>query len=518
MSWRRFPTSSVWLAASIALEAGSVVVLAATVGWVGVTLYAGAPVAWWLFAALMGVIVLLRAAAAIAAGGFGARLGTGFRRRALIAAMQASPDRVRSKGPGAGLAAALDVESVGDFFVRTSAGWILGIIEIVAAVAIAQLGGLPAAVMLTLVCAIAVLVALAVGLLRARVRWRKLRLEVTNHTVEGLLGLETAQALDDEYVDSDAVDSLMHEYGKSAARMDAITVGLGLLPGLALLAILRALMWEVGAPDSIRVAMGIGVALLAVSGLERLTSVAADAVATVDAAQSLRELSLFRSAPATSAERAPVATPALMVQDREPRASPPVGGDVLLSAAGVTATFGPNLGLVDPVDLVVREGDRLLVSAPSGFGKTTLGEVLAGEREPSSGTMWRRHDVTTARVLQADDDHMFGNSLMFNIACGVEWPPSPATQARVAELVAELGLDDLVDSMPAGLAQPIGDGGWRLSTGERTRVSLASAMLREPDVLILDESVAALDGDTRERVLAASVRHSKATVLFAHWD
>lgn len=473
---------------------------------------------WLAFALLMGSFVVLRAIAAIAAGNFGAWLGTRYRRRALVAAISASPDRVRSMGPGAALTKAMDVESVGDFFARASTGWILGFVEIGVALIIAQIVGLPILVAVSLALALAILIALAAVLVRARGRWRQARLEVTTQTVEGLLSLETTQVFDRTYLDPAAADSRLAEYRRSSARMDVVAISLTVLPGLTLVATLLPVILDGEGPSAGWVATGIGVALLAASGLERLTSVAVDAVATMDAAQGLRDLGTFRAALPTPAL---AMTPTSVAGEANPEAPRPIGlrGDsVLLDASRVTSTFSPGQGLTQPVDLVVREGDRLLISAPSGFGKTTLGEVLAGEREPTTGDVWRGDGIVVARVLQADDDHMFGNSLLFNVACGVEWPPSPAVQSRVQELLSELGLGGLVSAMPAGLAQPIGEGGWRLSTGERTRVSLASALLRKPDVLILDESVAALDGEARERVLAACVRHSKATVLFAHWD
>jgi len=510
---RTLPAAS-WLLASILLEAASVVLLAATVGWIGSTLYAGLPVNWLSFALLMATMVVLRAIASVSAGGFGAWLGTRYRRRALIAAMAASPDRVRSIGPGAALTKAMDVESVGDFFARASAGWILGVIEVAAAVVLALALGLPMLVTVSLGISVSLLVALAAALVRARSRWRTARLAVTTQTVEGLLSLETTQVFDRPYDDPADTATRLATYRTSAMRMDRVAIGLTILPGCALVATLVSVF--VAGGDSRQIAIGIGVSLLGASGLERLTSVAVDAVAAMDAAQGLRELDAFRVASPTSTGSA-FPTPADAHHGN--RLSGSVNDEeVLLHASRVTSTFAPGQGLVDPIDLIVREGDRLLVSAASGFGKTTLGEVLAGEREPTTGSVWRRDGVTIARVLQADDDHMFGNSLMFNVACGVEWPPSRATQDRVRSLLDELGLSELVGSMPAGLAQPIGEGGWRLSTGERTRVSLASAMLREPDVLILDESIATLDGDTRERVLAACIRHSKSTVLFAHWD
>lgn len=182
----------------------------------------------------------------------------------------------------------------------------------------------------------------------------------------------------------------------------------------------------------------------------------------------------------------------------------------------MTATYDDGAGgLAIPTDLVVRHGDRLVLTAASGAGKTTFAEVLAGERAPTTGTLVVAEGVEVVRVLQAGDDHLFQASLLFNVACGGSWPPDEDDVELVEQLLDELGLAPLVAAMPGGLAQPIGDGGWRLSSGEAARVSLARALVRRPDVLILDETTAALDAAARDLVLAASV-HSCATIVIAH--
>jgi ABC-type multidrug transport system fused ATPase/permease subunit len=70
--------------------------------------------------------------------------------------------------------------------------------------------------------------------------------------------------------------------------------------------------------------------------------------------------------------------------------------------------------------------------------------------------------------------------------------------------------------MPAGLAQPVGDGGWRLSAGETARLCLARALAARPDVLILDETTASLDPLTRRQVIAAVDRTARAVMLISH--
>jgi ATP-binding cassette, subfamily B, bacterial len=76
----------------------------------------------------------------------------------------------------------------------------------------------------------------------------------------------------------------------------------------------------------------------------------------------------------------------------------------------------------------------------------------------------------------------------------------------------------LLDRLPAGLEERIGEAGWRVSDGEASRVCLARALLQAPDLLILDESLAALDPETRLRVLEVVGRRAGTLVLIAHGE
>ena len=71
------------------------------------------------------------------------------------------------------------------------------------------------------------------------------------------------------------------------------------------------------------------------------------------------------------------------------------------------------------------------------------------------------------------------------------WPASDDDLSAAAEICVELGLGPVLERMPAGLAQTIGETGWRLSQGERARLCLARALLADHDVLILDEPLGA---------------------------
>ncbi|HWO08079.1 MAG TPA: ATP-binding cassette domain-containing protein, partial [Polyangiaceae bacterium] len=80
----------------------------------------------------------------------------------------------------------------------------------------------------------------------------------------------------------------------------------------------------------------------------------------------------------------------------------------------------------------------------------------------------------------------------------------------------EVGLGGLLERMPGGMHQVVGETGWQLSHGERSRLFLARALLQRADLVILDECFAALDPDNLERAVRAAVRRARALLVIAH--
>ncbi|MDQ2901358.1 MAG: ATP-binding cassette domain-containing protein, partial [Acidobacteriota bacterium] len=177
--------------------------------------------------------------------------------------------------------------------------------------------------------------------------------------------------------------------------------------------------------------------------------------------------------------------------------------------------------------LRIHRGDHVLVEGPSGGGKTTFASILAGMREPQSGILlaggldlrtlgadrWRKRVVSAP---QFHENHILTETLAFNLLMGRRWPPTPSDMDEAESICRDLGLGELLETMPGGLLQMVGEGGWQLSHGERSRVFMARALLQNAGLAILDESFAALDPETLQTALQCALRRAGTLLVIAH--
>jgi ABC-type multidrug transport system fused ATPase/permease subunit len=99
---------------------------------------------------------------------------------------------------------------------------------------------------------------------------------------------------------------------------------------------------------------------------------------------------------------------------------------------------------------------------------------------------------------------------------GRHWPPTQQDLDEAEVICRELGLGELIDHMPSGLQQMVGENGWQLSHGERSRLFIARTLLQGADMIILDESFGALDPENLERALSTVLRRAPTLVVIAH--
>ena len=107
-------------------------------------------------------------------------------------------------------------------------------------------------------------------------------------------------------------------------------------------------------------------------------------------------------------------------------------------------------------------------------------------------------------------------TMAFNLLMGRGWPPRQGDLAAAEKLCHELGLGQLLERMPSGIHQWLGETGWQLSHGERDRICIARALLQGADLLILDESFAALDADALRDAMLPVLRQDSALIVIAH--
>jgi putrescine transport system ATP-binding protein len=191
-----------------------------------------------------------------------------------------------------------------------------------------------------------------------------------------------------------------------------------------------------------------------------------------------------------------------MTEDATPtdsaRTEPPMAAaDMpLLRIDGVVKRFG-GFTAVDKLSLDIRAGEFFALLGPSGCGKTTLLRMLAGFETPDAGKiLLNGKDIARVLPHRRPVNMMFQNYALFphlnvhdNIAFGLKRlrMPRPEIDSRVAEMVALVKLEGLEKRKPD-----------QLSGGQKQRVALARSLARRPQVLLLDEPLAALDKKLRE--------------------
>jgi multiple sugar transport system ATP-binding protein len=167
-----------------------------------------------------------------------------------------------------------------------------------------------------------------------------------------------------------------------------------------------------------------------------------------------------------------------------------------ISLRGVSKSFAGDVEAVRDISLDIVDGEFLVLVGPSGSGKSTLLRLIAGLERPTSGDVVIGDRVVTAlRPKSRDVAMVFQNYALYphmtvaqNLAFSLETRkvPKAAVRRRVEEIATILGLDTLLKRRPA-----------ELSGGQRQRVAMGRAMVRDPQVLLLDEPLSNLDAALR---------------------
>ena len=178
---------------------------------------------------------------------------------------------------------------------------------------------------------------------------------------------------------------------------------------------------------------------------------------------------------------------------------------------------------VNEVSLHLVRGETTAVVGPSGAGKSTLINLLMRFYEPTSGDIrvdgsplheldlrsWRE------KIAVVDQDvYVFNITVGENIAYGKQG----ATETEIVAAARQADAHDFIRSLPQGYDTPVGDEGVRLSGGQKQRIALARALVRDPEILILDEATNSLDSISEDVIQTSlqKLKRDRTVIVIAH--
>lgn len=182
-----------------------------------------------------------------------------------------------------------------------------------------------------------------------------------------------------------------------------------------------------------------------------------------------------------------------------------------------------NKKVIDDVSFVIPEGTTTAIVGPSGGGKTTLTSLISRFWDVNSGKITLGNmDVRdyTLDSLLANFSMVFQNVYLFNdtIANNIKFGKPTATMAEVTEAAKRACCHDFISALPQGYDTVVGEGGATISGGEKQRISIARALLKDAPIIILDEATANVDPENESLLqdAIAQLTRGKTIIMIAH--
>ena len=218
----------------------------------------------------------------------------------------------------------------------------------------------------------------------------------------------------------------------------------------------------------------------------------------------------------------------LMQQPVEERPEDPIELNLLQHLRFEEVVFRHKTALqnsIDGISFEVSTGDTIAFVGPSGSGKSTLVKLLVGLYKPATGNIYfngiessqiRYNELRRQIGFVTQDTQLFAGSIRENLL----FVKPEATDAEMLEALDRAACSRLLERSGRGLDTILGEGGLKLSGGEKQRISIARALLRHPRLLIFDEATSALDSLTEEEITDTirnlSAEREQITILIAH--
>jgi len=466
---------------------------------------------------LLSAVVLTRAAVAwaqeVAAHRSSAAVKSALRRQLLERAVRLGPRWLAGERSGE-LATLVTrgVDALDGYFSRYLPQLVLAVIVPVAVLAqvltLDWLSALTIAITLPLIPIFMILIGLYTRT-RTERQWRALAL-LSGHFLDVVAGLPTLKVFGRAKAQAEAVRAITGEYRR--ATMSTLRVAFLSSLALELLATLSVAL----------VAVSVGLRLVG-GGLELQTALLVLILAP-EAYLPLRQVGAHFHASAeglAAAERVFAVLAEPVPETSRGGRQPAV---TRIKVEELTVRYpGRDEPALDRFSLAVEPGEVVALAGPSGCGKSTLLAVLLGFVRPDAGRVTvggvdlagLAPDAWRARLAWVPQrPYLFAGTIAENIRLG----QPEATDDEVREAAREAHAEGFIDARAAGFASRLGDGGAGLSAGERQRIALARAFLRDAPLLLLDEPTSNLDGASEDEVLDAVRRLAtgRTVVLVAH--
>lgn len=475
---------------------------------------------------------------------FGLDAGAILKRRLLAGALNLDLETVRRQGVGQLLSRVMESQALESLALNGGLAVIVAALELSFAAWVLWMGAGGWLHLGLLVGWLSITLWISRRYIRRMAAWTRIRLDLTHGLIECMVGHRTRLAQEWPARRDGQEDRAAAHYLEASGAMDraGVAVSAGIPGGWALIGLLGlAPAFVAGSATPAQLAIGFGGLILAhraFAGIASgLTALAGAAIAWRQVApmfhagaQSQRSVVYL---PAIATAPAGVSSAKAMTFARVPGASELVAP--VTSAARPPLIDAANLAfrhharaapVLNAVDLSIEVGERVLLEGASGSGKSTLASLLIGLRESATGLLlfngldrhtlgndWHR---LATEAPQFHDNHILSGTLAFNLLMGRNWPASDADIEMARQLCVELDLGDLIERMPSGMHQMVGETGWQLSHGERSRIFLARALLQEAQFTVMDESFAALDPETLQRCLACAIHRAHTLMVIAH--